>query len=64
MTAWEIVDDRAGVIVNISAAGRRKLEQESRIDRVISVHTAVLIGASLGLVGTFGALVIKQILGI
>jgi hypothetical protein len=70
MTTWEIVDDADGIDVQISDKGhaayaddRARLAADQRMDGVVGVHTAILIGASIGLVVTFGALVVTKILG-
>jgi hypothetical protein len=70
MTTWELVDEGEGVVVHISDKGRKayaddraRLATDQRIDSVVGVHTAILIGASIGLVVTFGALVVTKILG-
>lgn len=61
MTAtYEATDDYT---VCISDAGRDKCEAEQRMNHATTVNTAVLIGASIGLVVTFGALVVTKILG-
>jgi hypothetical protein len=52
-----------GCTTCISDVGRAKLATEQRMDGVVGVHTAILIGASIGLVVTFGALVVTKILG-
>lgn len=52
-----------GCTTCISDEGQRRYANEQRMDSVISVHTAITIGAALGLVFTFGALVITKILG-
>lgn len=70
MTTWELVDDSEGVVVHISDKGREayaddrgRLATDQRMDGVVGVHTAILIGASIGLVVTFGALVVTKIFG-
>jgi hypothetical protein len=70
MTTWELVDEGEGVVVHISdkahaayADDRARLATDQRMDGVIGVHTAILIGASIGLIVTFGALVVTKILG-
>ena len=52
-----------GVTVLISDEGARRLSAEQRMDRVISVHTAIFAGSAIGLVVTFCTLVITRILG-
>jgi hypothetical protein len=51
------------VVVTISDAAQSRLAADQRMDGVVGVHTAILIGASIGLVVTFGALVVTKILG-
>jgi hypothetical protein len=70
MTTWELVDDEGGIDVHISDKGRKayaddraRLATDQRMNGVVGVHTAILIGASIGLVVTFGALVVTKILG-
>jgi hypothetical protein len=57
---YEATDDYT---VCISDAGQARLATDQRMDGVVGVHTAILIGASIGLVVTFGALVVTKILG-
>jgi len=53
-----------GCTTLISDAGRDRLAADQRMDGVVGVHTAILIGASIGLVVTFGALVVTKIFGV
>jgi hypothetical protein len=50
-------------VVTISNAAYNALAAEQRMDCAISVHTAITIAAAIGLVVTFGALVVTKILG-
>lgn len=51
------------VVVTISDAGLAKLATEQRMDHATSIHTAIFAGSAIGLVVTFGALVVTKIHG-
>lgn len=61
--AWEIDDDRDGVVVHISTAARAAYEAEWREDLAARSRAEIRIGAIAGAVLVVAALVIKHLLG-
>ncbi|NML34897.1 hypothetical protein [Paraburkholderia antibiotica] len=52
-----------GCTTLISDIGRDRLATEQRMNRTTGIHTAIFAGSAIGMVVTFAALVIKQLMG-